>query len=173
MIIWLNGPFGVGKTTTTAALLQARRKLASFDAEAIGEALGHALEQRLPVRSFQEWRSWRRLTIAALIEVGSELGADLVVPQTVLTEAVWLELADGLAARGQPVHAFTLHVEPAEHLRRIERDLVEPKAYEWRSEQWPEYEAALPWLERETRVIDTTALGPTAVADEVLRLSGA
>ena len=39
VIIWINGPFGAGKTTVTKQLLQARPALATFDTEHVGYLL--------------------------------------------------------------------------------------------------------------------------------------
>lgn len=81
MIIWLNQPFGAGKTTTARLLLESDPALAFFDTEHIGYLLRPALEIRRPVADFQDWPTWRRLTVQTLAAVSQELSADVVVPQ--------------------------------------------------------------------------------------------
>lgn len=75
MIIWINGPFGGGKTTVTGQLLEARPALATFDTEHVGYLLPAPLQDRKPVANFQDWVSWRRLVVATLIEISDELGS--------------------------------------------------------------------------------------------------
>ncbi|MBA8796177.1 ABC-type branched-subunit amino acid transport system ATPase component [Friedmanniella endophytica] len=166
MIVWLNGPFGAGKTTT-AGLLTADGTWGLFDTERVGLMLRHALERACPVPDFQDWPAWRAVSVAAVAAVARQRERPVVVPQTVVVEAYWSELRAGLTAAGQRVRAFTLHVDAAEHERRIAADEVEPHAGGWRRERRADYEAALGWLARETTVIDTTALDPAAVADRV------
>lgn len=76
MIIWINGPFGAGKTTVTKQLLKTGPSLVVFDTEHVGYLLQGAMQQRIPVADFQDWRSWRRLLVATLTEVGAELDCD-------------------------------------------------------------------------------------------------
>jgi len=160
VIIWINGPFGAGKTTVTKRLLQARPALTMFDTEQVGYLLGGLLQQRRPVADFQDWVAWRRLVVATLAEVSDELGGDIVVPQTVVVEQYWAEITAGLAERHVALQAFTLNVAPEEHQRRIAADQVETGAADWRRQRRPDFDAALPWLHARTQVVDTTTLSP-------------
>jgi hypothetical protein len=72
VIVWLNGPFGVGKTTTARALLGAEPRWALFDAEHVGFMLRHVLAKRRPAPDFQGWASWRRVVVASLAAVHDE-----------------------------------------------------------------------------------------------------
>lgn len=169
MIIWINGPFGSGKTAVTAQLLMAQPTLASFDTEQLGYLLRAPLQERKPVADFQDWVSWRRLVVSTLVEVGNELDSDVVVPQTVLVEQYWSEITSGLAKRHLPVRAFTLDVGREEHERRIVADQDGVEAADWRRQRRPDFDAALPWLRAATQVVDTTVLSPTEVAHAITR----
>ena len=173
VIIWINGPFGVGKTTVTSCILQENPSLALFDTEYVGFMLRHALEARRPVADFQDWVPWRRLVVATLAELSAELECDIVVPQTVLVERYWLEIVSGLLEHGVVLRAFTLDAAPEEHERRIANDQVLAEAAGWRRERLPDFAAALPWLRRRTTVIDTTASSPQEVAGIILRRASA
>jgi hypothetical protein len=169
VIIWINGPFGVGKTAVTAQLLQAHPSLAVFDTEQIGVLLRATMQGRIPVTDFQDWVSWRRLVVAALDEISAELGCDVVVPQTVVVERYWHEIVAGLSQRSVALRAFTLNVEPVEHERRIQSDHVDAEAAGWRRARRFDFDAALPWLGNTTTVIDTTGKSPREVADAIDR----
>jgi ABC-type branched-subunit amino acid transport system ATPase component len=168
MIVWVNGPFGVGKTTVTKLLVERMPNAHVFDTEEIGYALRPTLAAARPVEDFQDWRPWRILSVAAIVEVAEYLDGDIIVPQTVLVRNYWTELLDGLRERGQLVRAFTLDVTPDEHERRIATDVVDAAAAEWRRNRAPDFHAAREWLCRTSTVIDTTTLSPSQVADDIL-----
>ncbi len=46
MTIWINGTFGVGKTTTGKALVEAKPTLRLFDPEAVGYMLMDSLKDQ-------------------------------------------------------------------------------------------------------------------------------
>lgn len=167
MIIWLNGPFGGGKTTVSRLLSAADPALVLFDTETIGYLLRPVLAHRVPIQDFQDWRAWRTLTAATLLALHEEVGADLLVPQTVLVQEYWTEVCDALAAGGVPVQTFTLDVQEAEHRRRICGDHAEPGAAGWRRERRADYDAARGWLGGLTKMIDTTWLSAEEVAAEI------
>jgi len=175
MIIWINGAFGAGKTTTAQLLLARRPELMVFDTEQIGYLLVHVLGDRYVARDFQDLVAWRRLVVAALAELSelsAESGTNIVVPQTVLDGAYWSEITGGLAERGVRVHAFTLDVDARVHSERIAADRVEPTAVAWRHERWPDFEAARPWLTEATTVLNTSDLSPEGVVDRILEAWG-
>jgi hypothetical protein len=80
MIIWLNGTFGSGKTSTTAAVLQALLPSSRvFDPETVGYMLAPNLVDR-PVSDFQHWPPWRPLVVATATELARFTGQDLIGP---------------------------------------------------------------------------------------------
>ncbi|MGW7294354.1 AAA family ATPase [Streptomyces xiamenensis] len=164
MIVWLNGTFGAGKTTTTRHLAGLLPGSYVFDAEQVGYLLRGVLAGRHPARNFQEWHPWRSLVVATARELLRFTGGGpLIIPQTVLTRAYWDELTDGFATEpAVPVHHFVLHTDPDTLARRIKADT--PGIREWRLAHLDTYTAALPWLRTEAHVIDTTHTPPAEVA---------
>jgi adenylylsulfate kinase-like enzyme len=61
VIIWLNGTFGAGKTTTAGLLQDRSDRLRLFDPEWVGYMLRANLSD-YPVPDFRHWESWRVLT---------------------------------------------------------------------------------------------------------------
>ncbi|MEV4457072.1 AAA family ATPase [Microbispora sp. NPDC049633] len=164
MIIWLNGTFGVGKTTTAAELVRSIPRAHFFDPEQVGVMLTHATG--LPkVGDFQDWTLWRTLVVETVTRLAGQVGGVLVLPQTVLVEDYWREIRAGLEAAGVPLRHFVLHADRATLLRRIEGDT--PSNSRWRLDHLTAYQDALPWLRREGRLVDTTGLPPAGVAAHI------
>lgn len=69
MIIWLNGTFDVGKTTTSKELAAALPDARIFDSETVGLMLGPVLGSVVPVRDFQDWRPWRHLVVETAAQI--------------------------------------------------------------------------------------------------------
>ncbi|GAA3436448.1 AAA family ATPase [Kutzneria kofuensis] len=166
MIVWVNGTFGAGKTTTSRLLVKALPQARIFDTEYVGFMLGHVLTE--PVENFQDNPPWRALVVRTAVEVLDHVGGTLVIPQTVLTESYAREIFDGLAAEGVKVHHFVLHVDREELVRRIVEDREEAGAKQWRLDHVERYEAALPWLREAGVVVDTTRLGAEEVCARIV-----
>ncbi len=164
MIIWLNGTFGVGKTTTAAELVRLIPGAHFFDPEQVGVMLTHATG--LPkVGDFQDWALWRTLVVETVTRLAGQLGGVLVLAQTVLVEDYWQEIRTGLETAGIPLHHFVLHADRATLVRRIEGDTQPPSS--WRLNHLTAYQDALPWLSREAQVVDTTRVSPIEVAAHI------
>ncbi|MFH9266381.1 MULTISPECIES: AAA family ATPase [unclassified Streptomyces] len=169
MIIWLNGTFGAGKTTTAKEVTSLLPDSRLFDTEKVGEMLWHVLG--VPEKDFQDFPPWRGLVVETARQVLDHVGGTLVVTQTVLVESYWQEIHDGLARAGIPVHHVLLHTDRDTLVERIETDSKPESAgaRQWRLDHLSDYERALPWLRREAREIDTTGVTPAEVAETVLR----
>ncbi|WP_437053348.1 AAA family ATPase [Streptomyces sp. enrichment culture] len=75
MIIWLNGPFGGGKTTLAAGLCRALPGAMVADPEAVGDLLRSTLaDHALRPRDYQDLPLWRQLTGALRCRPGPAHG---------------------------------------------------------------------------------------------------
>lgn len=163
MITWLNGTFGVGKTTTARQLAAAVPNSRIFDPETIGFMLRPVLHS-VPVRDFQDWKPWRHLVVETASQILDYVGGSLIVAQSVLVEQYWDEIQSGLHRAGIPVHHFVLHADPDTLTHRIHTDTIERGARQWRLDHLPDYQQALGWLSIRAHVIDTTPKTPDQVA---------
>jgi len=151
MILWINGPFGVGKTTLAALVPGAR----VYNPERIGWVL-----QRLTrTADFQDLPAWRSAVVRGI----ARRRGTVVVPMTVLNPDYLTELLDGLRSRQREVVHVTLHASRPEVERRIEADSADPGAREWRLAQLDRYEQAAADLARRGPIVDTTELTPAEV----------
>ena len=84
MIVWLNGPFGVGKTSVARELAGRLPDARIFDPETVGYMLRQVLIE--PVADFQDLPPWRSLVVQTASRVLAYAGGSLIAPQTVLVE---------------------------------------------------------------------------------------
>ncbi|MFF3912027.1 NUDIX domain-containing protein [Streptomyces sp. NPDC001852] len=176
-VVWINGAFGAGKTTTARELIELIPNSTLFDPEVIGAGLTHLLPAKrlAEVGDFQDLPIWRRLVVDTAAAMLAELGGTLVVPMTLLRQEYRDEIFGGLAARRIPVHHFLL--APAETIlreriagREVPPDLPdgEIRVRQWAYDHIEPYRAALAaWLTADAHLLDTGDLTPYATAVRV------
>lgn len=169
MIVWLNGTFGSGKTTTSASLTKLEPTWRPFDPEAVGYMLADNLKDH-EVSDFQQYPPWRRLVPIVADEIVRFTGQqELVAAQTVLVESYWEEIRSGLASRGHESFHVILDADAETLHARIDTDKALPKGVRpWRHQHVDTYLAALPWLATcADLIIDTVTSDATGVATVV------
>jgi hypothetical protein len=167
VIIWLNGTFGAGKTTTARLLTEKSAGLRMFDPESVGFMLRPNLTDH-PVTDFQHWHPWRVLTPIVADELIRFSGQSLVAPQTVLEEAYWDELLLGLSERGHGVLHVLLEADESTLRSRIEADEEWAVASQWRLDHLPTFTEARSWMARRADlIVDATRLTAEQVAASV------
>lgn len=168
-VVWINGAFGVGKTTTARLLLQAFPGSVLFDPEEVGALLRPVLQPVAAVRDFQMWSAWRDLVAATLNAVAHELPDEgprlVIVPQTITNESYWLQIRAAIDPQID-VTCVALHVDPNEHRQRVNSDAEEPGALRWRLENFERFDAA-EWIRASFDSVDTSTISPEAVAAAV------
>nr|WP_225953516.1 AAA family ATPase [Kibdelosporangium phytohabitans] len=106
-MIWINGPFGGGKTQTAFEL---HRRLAGSvvcDPELVGFGL-HRMTPR-PLRSdFQDMPSWRQGVLEVLDLVLREHGGPVIAPMTLVDSGYFDEIIGRLRDSGHDVRHFAL-----------------------------------------------------------------
>ncbi len=167
-VLWLDGCFGAGKTTTARLLLQRRPELLLLDPELIGSLLWQ-VDPSLRARDFRGLRLWRRLVVEHVTAVLEELGRPLVVPMSVFEDGHAGELVGELHRRDVVVHHVRLVVDEEELRRRIsaqrmsDDEATDVGTREFRLGQLPAGLAA-----RTGSPLQVAGRSPDEVADEVL-----
>ncbi|PCG87202.1 ATP/GTP-binding protein [Streptomyces sp. WZ.A104] len=168
MIVWLNGPFGGGKTTLAAGLRRALPGATVADPEAVGDLLRSTLaEHALRPRDYQDLPLWRQLTGAFVAGLLRHTGGPVIVPMTVLNPDHAEEIFTPLRQVGD-FHHLVVHIEPAALQKRITvsrefpGDAVRSEAVRaYRRRRASDYEqAATGWMHAGGHVIDTSAFTP-------------
>jgi broad-specificity NMP kinase len=177
MIIWLDGPFGVGKTTTARLVRDLLSGSVIFDPEEIGYVVRHLFPN--PTGDFQDIAPWRRLVGSAINGLTAALSPpDVIVPMTVRCEVYAGEIRQTIAAAGhsQEIVWILLTAAPDVLRSRIQKDVLFPDdpAKDAAARAWrlAALDQALPVgapRDGEHIVIDTSTSSPSAVAQEIVR----
>jgi 8-oxo-dGTP pyrophosphatase MutT (NUDIX family)/predicted kinase len=173
-VVWINGAFGAGKTTTARELIDLIPNSTLFDPEIVGAGLAQLLPPKrlAEVSDYQDLPIWRRMVIDTAAAMLAELGGTLVVPMTLLRQEYRDEIFGGLAARRIAVHHILL--APAETIlreriadRETPPDLPdgEIRVRQWSYDHIAPYRVALAaWLTADAHPIDNGALTPYETA---------
>ncbi|GHF56292.1 NUDIX hydrolase [Streptomyces griseosporeus] len=177
IVVWINGAFGAGKTTTARELIELIPNSTLFDPEVIGGTLTDLLPAKhlAEVGDFQDLPIWRRLVIDTAAALLAELGGTLVVPMTLLRQEYRDEIFGGLAARRIPVRHLVL--TPAETILRAriaDRETPpglpdgEIRVRQWAYDHIEPYRAALAsWLAADAHLVDNGTLTPHQTAARI------
>ncbi|MBC9716005.1 NUDIX domain-containing protein [Streptomyces sp. TRM66268-LWL] len=176
MIVWVNGAFGAGKTTTARELLDLIPNSTLFDPEVIGGALPWLLPPKrlAEVSDYQDLAFWRRMVVDTAAALHAEVGGVLIVPMTLLRQEYRDEIFGGLASRRIAVrHVLLAPAETILRARIAAREVPETADGELRVRQWSldhiePYLAALgQWLAADAYLLDTGALTPREAAERI------
>ena len=169
-MIWINGTFGVGKSTAGTGLVDALPALRLFDPEVVGYMLAQSLKDQA-FTDFQDLPAWRTLVPAVALEIRRHTGQDLVAVQTVLRQEYWAELSAALNDLGEQTFHVVLDADEPTLRSRIENDQLELTGRQWRLDHISQYAAAREWMVTAADlVVDTSRL---AVQEVVAHIAGA
>jgi predicted kinase len=119
VLVWIDGAFGVGKTTVARALARRWPAALTFDPEQLGFLLRRVGPPDLRTRDFQEMPLWRQLvrqTAAGLIE---QHGRPFIVPMALPDPSTRDEIIGGLRRSGLDVRHFVLLASEPTLRRRL------------------------------------------------------
>lgn len=118
MLLWINGPFGGGKTATAFELSRRLPGSVVCDPEHVGIGMHRMLPRELRT-DFQDLPPWRQSVRSLLAHALRSHPGPVIVPMTLISGAYFDEIIGGLRADGADVHHYCLLAERATVLRRI------------------------------------------------------
>lgn len=121
MIVFLNGSFGVGKTTVANRLVSQLPNSVLFDPEEVGGMLMRILRPIAWTGDFQDYQLWRRLVPQVAEGLVKEYGQNLVIPMTLWRSDYFDEVIAGLQQVDSDFHHFCLQAPREVVVERIER----------------------------------------------------
>lgn len=126
MIIFINGAFGVGKTTT-ATILEAKLPNAMiFDPEYVGIMLREMIPKGKQLShertgDFQDFDLWKVLTVETMKAFKHQYDRDLIVPMTIREKPYFDYIDQGVRAFDNEVYHFCLSAPKAFIHKRLEQ----------------------------------------------------
>ena len=118
MLIWLNGPFGGGKTQTAHELSRRLPTSVVCDPERAGFGLRGMLPHHLRT-DFQELKSWRDGVVEVLDLVLRKHDGPVIAPMTVINPTYFEETVGRLRDMDHEVHHFSLLARRETVLKRL------------------------------------------------------
>jgi hypothetical protein len=143
MLLWINGPCGVGKTATAFELNRRLPGSVLCDPEHVGYGMRRMLPRSL-WRRWQDIPAWRHSVLELLRMTLAGHDGPVIAPGTLVNLDHFQEIIGGLRGDGAKVHHFALLAEPATVVRRLRARSLgrEPRTQPWETEVLDE------WLEQ-------------------------
>ena len=120
MLVWINGPFGGGKTATAFELQRRVPGGVVCDPEHVGFGLRRMLPPSLRT-DFQGFRAWRSGVREVLDLAARNHPGPVIVPMTLIDPGYFAEIIGRLRDDGHDVRHFALLADHATVLRRLNR----------------------------------------------------
>ena len=113
MIIMVNGPFGVGKTTVASLLNQKLPNAMIYDPEEVGYMLRNIVTDEVMhdserTQDFQDLNLWRYFVVEVARMLVKEYDRDLIVPMTLCDPAYFRHIRAGFEQVSPAVFHFCL-----------------------------------------------------------------
>jgi predicted kinase len=159
MVVFINGSFGIGKTTVARLLAAQLPRSVVFNPEPMGVILMHFAAIGRPRKDdFQDLAGWRRLTARA-VRLASRLRRTVIVPMAFTNLAYLGEVLSYLRDRGVPTFHFCLTAPHSVVLERLHaRQSLGPTPWQLRrsaeccaAHQAPEFAEHVPTHDRTAR----------------------
>ncbi len=168
VLIFVNGPFGVGKTTTANLLVERIPHAMVYDPEVIGSYVRYLLRAVEQADDYQDHVLWRILTIDVARLLRETYGRSLVVPMSITRRDYYDAITEGFRQVDPDLACFRLMASP-EMLRARILASDDVEAREWRLSHMEHGLAALedPGFGVEIR---TDTMSPEAVADRIIAM---
>ena len=117
MIVWINGSFGVGKTSTAELLKNELNNSIIYDPEEIGEFVSNIFNYEKD--DFQDYELWRTLNFDILKYMCS-IYEIVIVPMTITNKDYYDEIVNELITSGIKINHFVLNASRDNIIKRLD-----------------------------------------------------
>ena len=108
MIIWISGPYGVGKSTLAEAMVEKMENALIFDAELVGDAVRSNYPDDPYGYIYEDYPLWGEFCCKLLTDVHNTFHKDILVPMTLLRSASYDAIIQKLRSNGIETHLVVL-----------------------------------------------------------------
>lgn len=169
MIIWINGTFGSGKTTTAYELEKRVEKAFVFDPESFGYVLMKNIPKSLQKEDFQDFPIWRETNYSLLKQIAINYEGIIIVPMTITNEEYFHEILSRLRQDQIRVKHVTLMASKATIKKRLRSRLEGENSWAYK-----QAEARLQQLQRPLfkEHVETDDLTVEEVLEKIAQVTG-
>ena len=111
MIVIINGPYGVGKTSVAENLIKKIPSSILFDTEEIGFLLDKQIPSEIRSGDWIELDLWKKLVVDIGIFLRKEYNQNVIIPQTILNKSTLSYILEEFKKGGEIVYNFCLITE--------------------------------------------------------------
>lgn len=129
MIIWLNGAWGSGKTTTATELYKRLPGSMIYDPEEAGLFINKVLPKELHQSDFQDFKEWREINVQLLKKLANDFDGDIIVPMTLINPLYVEEIIGELSQSNVEIYHFILETTPKTLNQRLDKRFEEKKSW--------------------------------------------
>ena len=120
MIIWINGSFGVGKTTVSNKLHKELKESFIYDPEKAGEFIWDNSPDCISHKGdFQDILMWRDFNYQMLKYIHENYSGTIIVPMTLVNKEYYSQIIGRLINEGISIHHYILLAERSTILSRL------------------------------------------------------
>ena len=119
MIIWINGAFGVGKTSVANVLHQRIAGSFLYDPENAGNFIRNNLPESMWEDDFQDYPLWRELNYQMLHKIALAYPKPIIVPMTIVNAMYYEETIARLQKDTIDVRHFVLRASEDTLMQRL------------------------------------------------------
>lgn len=122
MIIWINGSFGIGKTTISNELNKKITNSFIYDPEMAGEFIWNNSPDCISRKGdFQDIPLWRVFNYQMLKYLHENYSGTIIVPMTLVNKEYYSQIVDRLITDGIPIHHYILEASKSTILNRLSK----------------------------------------------------
>lgn len=108
VILFLNGPFGVGKTTVAHILVEKLPHAMLYNPEEVGDFVRQLIMPVEQADDFQDFALWRTLVVEVARHLRERYSRTLVIPMTIWHRQYFETITDGLRRIDSDLNCFRL-----------------------------------------------------------------
>lgn len=122
MIIWINGCFGVGKTSISEKLHEQIKDSFIYDPEIAGQFIwGNSPKCIARKGDFQDIPMWRDINYQMLKHIYNNYSGMIIVPMTLVNKEYYNQIVGKLTIDGACIKHFILTAQKSTILKRLKR----------------------------------------------------
>ena len=167
MIIFINGAFGVGKSSVADVLTHKLPNSLLYDAEEVGYMLRKIYKPIDTPEDFQDLKAWRVLAVKTAEELKKQYNRTLIMPMCIWNEKYFDEITQGLKAIDNDFHHFCLIADEETVIKRLQQRQDSSDVTKWATDRLQKCLISYQSEKFEKRIVTDTK-SPEEIGKEII-----